>query len=402
MNDFLKSLTAFGMEGMNIEVESVEAYEGSEVAEELMEIDNLEAQTIALESMSDAIMEGALEMQNLALEAAGLELGTASQFTGELSTESVANMAKRGYYEVKIQVKKVIQKIWKLILSIVDQVMGSDGRLKSYGKLFKKYSERLSKINPKDGKDGDEREVTIREWEKAGVVADVKSLKLLAGDSGWIKKITSGIKAVKVEDSIQGLLDGCKDFKAEVKNFLMKAGGMKDGEANKVVAQIPNINAKWSKSKAEAIEKAVEESLKDLDAKEWVNELVEKIKDVDSEDYPILTAKANLLSIGRALEEECKKDLKFKKDLIKLRKAWDKKTGEWDLTDLKAADGKSEASQDAKDAIAAILRTLNKFGPVITGYRMVLSKIYSAVASNMQGCLADMAKVIAKGTNIGA
>lgn len=399
MNDFLKSLTAFGMEGMNAEVETVDAYEGSEVAEELIEIDNLEAQTVAMESMSDAIMEGALEMQSIALEAAGLDLGTAASFSGELSTEAIANMAKRGYYEVKIQIKKVIQKIWKLILSIVDQAMGSNGRLKSYGKLFKKYKERLSKINPKDGKDGEDKEVTIREW--TGLDQQVKDLKALAGDNGWIKKIAGKVKSTNVKEAIKGLLDGCSDFKDELRKFAKQHTKKSDKEITSALNVGGTITAGLAKAAAEELEKKVAEALKDLDGKDIINDIVTEIKDVESEDMSIWKAKSDLVSLANKLEEECKKDLKFKNDLIKLRKAWDKKTGEFNLNGMTDKAG-NEVSQDVKDATAAILRTLNMFGPVITGYRMFLSKIYSAVASNLQGCLADMAKVIAKGTNIGA
>lgn len=398
MNDFLKSLTAFGMEGMNADMESVDAYSGSEVAEELIELDNIEAQTVAMESMSDAIMEGALEMQTIALEAAGLDLGTASNFSGELSTEAIANMAKRGYYEVKIQVKKAIQKIWKLILSIVDQAMGSNGRLKSYGKLFKKYRERLSKINPKDGKDGEDREITIREW--TGLDQQVKDLKALAGDNGWIRTIANKVKSTNVKEAIQGLLDGCADFKNELKKFAKQHTKKSDADIDKSLTVGGTIAANLSKQVAEELEKKVAEAIKDLDGKDLINDIVSEIKEVDSSDVSIWNAKSDLISLANKLEEECKKDLKFKKDLIKLRKAWDKKTGEFNLNGMKDSSG-NEVSQDIKDATAAILRTLNMFGPVITGYRMFLSKIYSAVASNLQGCLADMAKVIAKGTNIG-
>ena len=393
MNDFLKSLTAFGMEGMNAEVESVDAYAGSEVAEELIELDNIEAQTVAMESMSDAIMEGALEMQTIALEAAGLDLGTASNFSGELSTEAIANMAKRGYYEVKIQVKKAIQKIWKLILSIVDNLLGSEGRLKSYGKLFKKYNERLSKINPKDKKDGDERDIAIRNWSENGIVGTLQQFKMVANGDLY-KGITRMIKATNPKDCIDGVLDTVKVIRVSFYKFLRKHMGSSKEDAVKATADFGKMSGMLSKAVAEELEKKVEESMKDLDMKDKLQDIIEDIKDVDTDEVPILTAKANLLAVGRALENECKKDLKFKKDLIRLRKAWDKKTGEWNLKDMEEG--------DVKDATAAILRTLNKFGPIITGFRLGLSKVYSAIASNLQGVLADMAKVIAKGTNIGA
>lgn len=382
---------------MNLDVENVEAYEGSEVAEELIELDNLEAQTVAMESMSDAIMEGALEMQSLALEAAGLDLGTASQFTGELSTESVANMAKRGYYEVKIQVKKVIQKIWKLILSIVDTFMGSEGRLKSYGKLFKKYSERLSKINPKDGKDGEEKEVTIRDWQTAGIVGQLQQFKNLVNGGDWIRRATTLVKASNPKECIDSLAETVRAMRIGAYKIL-KFAGKSDTEAYSSTARI-TFPATINRANMEQLEKDAEEFLKDMDIKDQLSDLLENIKEVDTTDLGIITAKSQLGSIARSLEDECRRDLRFKKDLVKLRKAWDKKTGNWNLDNLAVPQGVNE--QDFKDGCAALLRTLNKFGPVITGMRIAFSKIYSAIASNMQGVLADMAKVIAKGTNIG-
>ena len=392
MNEFLKSLQAFGMEGMGTEVE-IEAYASSECAEELIELDNLDAATVAMESMSDAIIEGGLEMQTLALESAGFTLDTASGFTGELSTEAVGNMVKRGYYEVKIQVKKAIQKIWKLILSMINHVMGSEGRLKSYGKLFKKYNERLAKVNPKDKKDGEEKDVTVRAWHEKGLPAMVELLKAFGGEDGWIKDLTTGFKTADITTGVTAIVNAVMKLLGRGMSMLTRIGaapGKQDRKnLQKTVAGLKSMTA----DAAEEFEKNVEESLKDLDLKDALSDFVSEIKDVDSDEYPILTAKANLLNVGRALQTACNRDLKFKKQLISLKKAWDKKTGEWELK------GNDE---EANRATAAVLRTLNKCGSFITGYRLALSKIYSAVASNMQGVLADMAKVIAKGTNIGA
>lgn len=394
MSQFLKTLTAFGMEGMNSEEVIVEAYANSECAEERIELDNLDAIEVSMESMSDAIMEEGLGMQSLALEAAGFDFETASGFTGELSTEAVGNMVKRGYYEVKIQVKKAIQKIWKIILSVADNFLGSEGRLKSYSKLFKKYNERLAKINPKDGKDGEERGVTIRNWQENGIVENLRRFKLVSGGGDWIRVVTDGIKATDPINCVQSLIDGARRLRTAAMRIALSSGATRE-QISDAGRNISRITGSLTKEAAERLEREVSEQLKDADMKSALNDLIERVKEVDSDDVPILTAKTQLLSIGRALEEECRKDLKFKAQLQKLRKVWDKKTGEWDLNKL-------DTSDDVKDATAAILRTLNKLGPVITGLRLGLSKVYSALASNMQGVLADMAKVISKGTNIGA
>lgn len=391
MNEFLKSLAAFGMEGMNADVETVDAYAGSECAEELIELDNIDATVVAMESMSDAIMEGGLEMQTMALEAAGFTLDTASGFTGELSTESIKNMAKRGYYEVKIQIKKVINKIWKLIIAAMDLIMGSEGRLKSYSKLFKKYNERLSKINPKAGKDGDEKEVTVRNWDSRNVQGQVAVFKGLAGEGGWIRELTNGVKAIDIVAGVNGITGAIMRLGTQ---FIIQMRSVTTREQRRDMGAALRALRGLTADAAEQFEKDFEDSLKDIDLKDTINEYINDMKEVDSDEYPILTAKSNLLTIGRALEEACKRDMKFKKELIKLKKVWDKKTGEWEL--------KGDEDENTKRFTAAVLRILNKCGVFITGYRMAVSKVYKAVTSNMQGVLADMAKVIAKGTNIGA
>lgn len=397
MNDFLKSLTQFGMEGMNSEEVSMEAYANSECAEERIELDNLEAMEASMESMSDAIMEEGLGMQSLALEAAGFDFETASGFTGELSTEAVGNMVKRGYYEVKIQVKKAAQKIWKMIVSFIENLMGSEGRLKSYGKLFKKYRERLAKINPKDTKDGEEREVTIRKWKEANVVGNLQNFKLLASPAVYAE-VRNIVKAIKPEEIAKKAIDFVNGIQSQINKALANTGANINQAAALSKGTTDAITA-FSKDELEKLERTLEEKLKDSDIRERVNEWVENIKEVDSDEMPILTAKSELLEIAAQLETECNKDIKFKAELIKLKKAWDKKFGSWDL---KSVDAKTDAEKDAKDAAAAFLRMANKLSSCITALRLGISKVYSANASNMQGVLADMAKVIAKGTNIGA
>ena len=161
---------------------------------------------------------------------------------------------------------------------------------------------------------------------------------------------------------------------------------------------MPQLTEKAA-DKIEAWEKTFEENMegRDSDLKDLLKDFLTEFKDVDSSDYNIYDAKNMLVNLGGRFEEECKKDLKFKKELIKMRKAWDKYTGEWDMNKV---DDKVE--EGIKRGAAAILRVLNKCGKYITGFRLGLSKVYSAIVSNLQGVLADMAKVISKGTNIGA
>ena len=407
MNDFLKSLTAFGMEGMNSEEVIIEAYAGSECDEELLELDNLDDMTLAMESMSDAIMENGLGAQTMALEAAGFEISSASGFDGELSTEAIGNMVKRGYYEVKIQVKKAIQKIWKLLLSVVDSLIGSEGRLKSYGKLFKKYNERLAKINPKEGKDGEDKEITVRQWSALGVGEQVDILKTMGGE--WIKEANTLVKTIDVKQGVKAVgsivesiiakfysVKTATDGKKTITDNTVGMGGKKISDAFNKLDFDPK-KYKEAADSIETLEKDFDDYIKDNDLKDDLKDIIDDLKDVESDVVNIYKAKEDLLSVGRSLEEKCKKDLKFKKNLIALRKSWDKKTGNWKLSD----DANVAGSAEQQRFESSIMRILNKTGVFITGYRLAVSSYYKAVASNLQGVLADMAKVIAKGTNIG-
>lgn len=386
MNDFLKSLATFGMEGLNSEAVVVDEYASSECAEERIELDNLDNVEASMESMSDAIHETGLEAQSLALEAAGFTFENAAGFTGELSTESIANAAKRGYYEVKIQVKKAIQKIWKLIMSVFDNLVGSEGRLKSYSKLFKKYKERLGKVYPKDNKDGESREVTIRDWTNTStnIVAQVEAFKK-AADIEAIKELRSLVKAVDVKDIVNKLGDITTSL------GVIALSVVSDDDLNK--SQIEKLGS-FTYDALVAYEKKLDDFDSKSEIKDKVSEGIDRLKDVDTKEVKIEDAKSELYALAGRLEEATKKDVKFKAELQKLSRSWDKKFGSWDLKDM--ADG------EAKDIATVTLRILSKLGKGITGYRMILSKLYSATASNLQGVLADMAKVIAKGTNIGA
>lgn len=387
MNDFLKSLATFGMEGLNSEAVVVDEYASSECAEERIELDNLDNIEASMESMSDAIHETGLEAQSLALEAAGFTFENATGFTGELSTESIVNAAKRGYYEVKIQVKKAINKIWKLILSVFDNLMGSEGRLKSYSKLFKKYKERLGKVYPKDNKDGESREITIRDWTNAdtNIVAQVEAFKK-AADVDTIKTLRGLVKSLDVKEVITKIGKVLEKIKA-------LSEGLFNGSEQYDKTKLDTLST-LELSALEEYEKKVDEYDSKSEIKDRITDGIEKLKDVDTKEVKIEDAKSELYNLAGQLETATNKDVKFKSELQKLSRSWDKKFGSWDLKDM--ADG------DDKAKTAVILRILSKLGKGITGFRMILSKLYSATASNLQGVLADMAKVIAKGTNIGA
>lgn len=149
-----------------------ELYAGSEVAEELLALDDIDNMVEGLESTSTSILGFALVNQEAALESAGLSMNEYDRYSGSLGTEAIVNMVKRGGYNVIIAVKKLLSKVWKFLTSIVDFFMINDGRWKSYSKLAKKYRGKLNKLAIHSGDDERDKEYAIRDVETASTFVD--------------------------------------------------------------------------------------------------------------------------------------------------------------------------------------------------------------------------------------
>ena len=149
-----------------------ELYAGSEVAEELLALDDIDNMVEGLESTSTSILGFALVNQEAALESAGLTINEYDRYSDSLGTEAIVNMVKRGGYNVIIAVKKLLSKVWKFLTSIVDFFMINDGRWKSYSKLAKKYRGKLNKLAIHSGEDERDKEYGIRDVETAATFVD--------------------------------------------------------------------------------------------------------------------------------------------------------------------------------------------------------------------------------------
>lgn len=149
-----------------------ELYAGSEVAEELLALDDIDNMVEGLESTSTSILGFALVNQEAVLESAGLSMNEYDRYSGSLGTEAIVNMVKRGGYNVIIAVKKLLSKVWKFLTSIVDFFMINDGRWKSYSKLAKKYRGKLNKLAIHSGDDERDKEYAIRDVETASTFVD--------------------------------------------------------------------------------------------------------------------------------------------------------------------------------------------------------------------------------------
>lgn len=173
MNNLIKVINeTLGLEsGMENDF-GPELYAGSEVAEELLALDDIDNMVEGLESTSTSILGFALVNQEAALESAGLSMNEYDRYSGSLGTEAIVNMVKRGGYNVIIAVKKLLSKVWKFLTSIVDFFMINDGRWKSYSKLAKKYRGRLNKLAIHSGDDERDKEYAIRDVETASTFVD--------------------------------------------------------------------------------------------------------------------------------------------------------------------------------------------------------------------------------------
>lgn len=173
MNNLIKVINeTLGLEsGMENDF-GPELYAGSEVAEELLALDDIDNMVEGLESTSTSILGFALVNQEAALESAGLSINEYDRYSDSLGTEAIVNMVKRGGYNVIIAVKKLLSKVWKFLTSIVDFFLITDGRWKSYSKLAKKYRGKLNKLAIHSGEDERDKEYSIRDVDGAATFVD--------------------------------------------------------------------------------------------------------------------------------------------------------------------------------------------------------------------------------------
>lgn len=167
MNNFIKNIqAALGTESFNEDFYP-EAYAGSNVAEELLALDDMDNLSEFAESSMESVVGLAFLEQDIALESAGLALEEFNRYEGSLGNESLTNMAKRGGYNVVIAVKKMLSKIWKFITSVVDFITICDGRWKSYSKLAKKYREKINRLKMHMGEDEGDKEYALHDIDGA-------------------------------------------------------------------------------------------------------------------------------------------------------------------------------------------------------------------------------------------
>lgn len=336
-----------------------EKYAGSEVAEELLAMDDVENMCVASESYAQALCDMGVTLQEVALESAGLSIEEFSKFTQELGTEAIMNTIKRGGYDVIIAIKKVCKKLIALVMAVVDFFILADGRWKSYSKLFKKYREKLSRLKPDTKPREDEKLYKIRKEYKP-LEEKIAAVKAAVGVIGQSKAlVTSADFLTKLVDFVKNM--AAVTLKVNFKNMQSTSA------INDYLEEI--VKAYQSKDgKAEAKEIAAA-------AKEAWNETEEVNAD---------KAKTTLINVLLKLEKETAKDLKFVKDIKKIKKEIDKAIEKFD---------NNKYDQDT-------LRLLGTMSVIVNDVKYFVNASVKEANSMMQAVLADAAKVIAGETRI--
>lgn len=359
MNNFIANIKAqLGTES-NMDDFSVEKYAGSEVAEELLALDDMENLSIGIESMTEAVVGLGLVDQEAALESQGLELSGFMRFEGTLGNESLTNMVKRGGYNVVIAVKKLISKIWKFFMAIVDFFAICDGRWKSYSKLAKKYRGKMNSLKVHAGEKEEDKTYNIR---KVGDAADLIK-GAVAGMSIIKRKSPTGNDALTYGYSVyRSVYD---TFKAVIKSF----GG-----------SLPDMP-----DSGDAINDGAKERLN-----EFKESFSEKIKEIrESDEKTVDEAKKEILAALYTIETSCKKDLKWFKEYKKISKDVEKAIEKL---------GKVESQTDPEEKLTVILGAMAQ---VMTEFKKIFNIVMKEANSCIQMVLADAAKVISGETRIG-
>lgn len=345
-NEFLNELKSVAMESIGIEA-TVDAYAGSEVAEELITLDILDSHAVAMESYEEALFAEAFEAQEIALESAELSFADIAKFNGELGMEAVMNAVKRGAYGVQIQVKKIAQKIIKFVMAIVDYFTTADGKFKSYNKLFKKYKDKLSKLNPASSTgDKEEKEYTIRNWSNLGKEFDEFQKSTNYDALKKVAAAASELEPSKIKEALLGLSGGDVLSNSDIDK------GLEDWKTN---------------------------------LKDELTNIKDSVKDRDTMEGSFQTLKSSLMDWAETAITKTSKDIKYKGELKKVKA----KMAKLSNRDLKDGDD------------AETIRVINKCATVVlTGIQKKATLRYKLLTSGYQGLLSDMAKLIAGGTRV--
>lgn len=365
-----------------------ELYAGSEVAEELLALDDIDNMVEGLESTSTSILGFALVNQEAALESAGLTINEYDRYSDSLGTEAIVNMVKRGGYNVIIAVKKLLSKVWKFLTSIVDFFMINDGRWKSYSKLAKKYRGKLNKLSIHSGEDERDKEYSIRDVETAATFVDgfITAIRNFRPESFTADPTSNDTDAQQLADFA---LKQYTTLVGAVSTALNSAGGA----GSKLSALGPNARRAAAGLSTGSETTVNLEGMKDRidEFKDIIKERVETIR--EENDHSIEEAKRLIQRALITIEGATRRDVKWFRQWKKMDKMVDRAIGK--LGNERADATTPAATRDN------LLTELGVASQSLLEFKKMINIVMKEVGSAIQMILADAAKVISGETHIG-
>lgn len=391
MNNLIKVINeTLGLEsGMENDF-GPELYAGSEVAEELLALDDIDHMVEGLESTSTSILGFALVNQEAALESAGLSMNEYDRYSGSLGTEAIVNMVKRGGYNVIIAVKKLLSKVWKFLTSIVDFFMINDGRWKSYSKLAKKYRGKLNRLSVHSGEDERDKEYSIRDVETAATFVDgfITAIREFRPENFTADTTSNDTDAQQLADFA---LRQYTTLVGAVSTALNTAGGAGSNlsalgtNARRAAGGAGTNTGSGTTVNLEGMKDRIDEF------KDAVKERVETIREAN--DHSIEEAKRLIQRALITIEGATRRDVKWFRQWKKMDKMVDRAIEK--LGNERADATTSAATRDN------LLTELGVASQSLLEFKKMINIVMKEVGSAIQMILADAAKVISGETHIG-
>lgn len=390
MNNLIKVINeTLGLES-GMEDFGPELYAGSEVAEELLALDDIDNMVEGLESTSTSILGFALVNQEAALESAGLSINEYDRYSDSLGTEAIVNMVKRGGYNVIIAVKKLLSKVWKFLTSIVDFFMINDGRWKSYSKLAKKYRGKLNRLSVHSGEDERDKEYSIRDVETAATFVDgfITAIRNFRPENFTANPTSNDTDAQQLADFA---LRQYTTLVGAVSTALNTAGGARSNlsvlktNARRAAGGAGTNTGSGTTVNLEGMKDRIDEF------KDVVKERVETIREAN--DHSIEEAKRLIQRALITIEGATRRDVKWFRQWKKMDKMVDR-----------AIEKLGNERADATTPAATRDNLLTELGVAsqsLLEFKKMINIVMKEVGSAIQMILADAAKVISGETHIG-
>ena len=391
MNNLIKVINeTLGLEsGMENDF-GPELYAGSEVAEELLALDDIDHMVEGLESTSTSILGFALVDQEAALESAGLTINEYDRYSGSLGTEAIVNMVKRGGYNVIIAVKKLLSKVWKFLTSIVDFFMINDGRWKSYSKLAKKYRGKLNRLAIHSGEDERDKEYAIRDVAAASTFVEgfINAIRNYRPNSfttpaGSTNPEAQDLAEFVLRESDRLMVDVFTSINTNVNGANLStmsndarraAGGMRT-QGGTVTANLEGMKDRLS------------------EFKDRLKERVETLR--EENDHSIEESKRLIQRALITIEGATRRDIKWFRQWKKMDKMVDRAI---EKLGSERPDGANSTAADTREDLLTQLGVLSQN---LLEFKKCVNMVMKEVGSAIQMILADAAKVISGETHIG-